>query len=48
LALAISHGCGLVQLARSAWYRGDRAEERAKADELIIDAIGAYEHQVWQ
>ena len=30
-----------MQLARSAWYRGDRAEQRAKADEPIIDAINA-------
>ena len=30
-----------MQLARSAWYRGDRAEQRAKGDEPIIDAINA-------
>ena len=31
----------MVQLARSAWYRGDRAERQAKADEPVIDVLNS-------
>ena len=30
-----------MQLARSAWYRGDRSERQAKADAPVIDALNS-------
>ena len=38
-SLSISRACGLVDLARSAWYRGDAAEKQAQVDAPVIDAL---------